>query len=236
MVHAHVQDVATRHGLVGHVQLLGQPAAAHHADLDAVQGDDGDRLDAVEPQVDPVAEPVGEVERDAVVAGRVLVGHVRRLDGEREVDVRVDRPPPVLAPLEHPMAGDGDRVPARVVEVDGLRAGRREVGTRRVAESPGAAQVYLGRRGGHARTRLDAAPGARRVRGDGHEPSKVLVVVVWARRRASARESPAPRVVSECRGTRTGTPARRWPAAGTPDGSARPRRCRPRRRAASARA
>jgi hypothetical protein len=125
LVHAHRDHVVARPQRGAHVELVGQPAAARRADLGAVHPDAEERLDAVEPQHDPpVTEPVrGHLDAAAVVAGRVLVGHVRSVDGERVLDVGVDRF--AVRPGQHPVRRHGELVPAAVVEAVGREIRRR---------------------------------------------------------------------------------------------------------------
>ena len=119
LVHPHRDVVLPRADHPGDVELLHQPAAGSDADLGAVHPHPVPRLHPVEAQQDALgpAHGSGQLERAAVVPGRVLVGHVGRLDRERVLLVRVDRPPVGAVTLEHPVRRHRDRVPAAVVEV-----------------------------------------------------------------------------------------------------------------------
>ncbi len=95
LVDADGQHVRARPQRVGDVELLHQAAALADADLHAVQPDAVERLDAVEADQRPgpptVVDPAGRLERAPVVAGRVVVGHVRRVEREGVLHVGVRR-------------------------------------------------------------------------------------------------------------------------------------------------
>ena len=78
-----------------------------------------------------------------VVAGRVLVRHVRRVDGERVAHVRVGRR---AVAVQLPVRRDGQPVPAGVVE-PALGEVLRRVRARRQAERPVAGELEAGRVG-----------------------------------------------------------------------------------------
>ena len=136
LVHPDQQDVLTRADQFGDVELGHQTAAGRDADLGAVQPDPVGRLGAVEAEQDPLHVPVREVERTPVVARRVLVGHVRRVDRKGVLHVGVDRLAVRTAGRQDPVRGHRDRVPVGVVVVG--RRGRlvQPVRNRRPAEPP----------------------------------------------------------------------------------------------------
>ena len=81
-MHSDHEHVAAGPDQTGDVELLHQPAAGGDPDLLAVQPDPVERLGAVEAQQETLDIPVRQVEGAPVVAGRVLVRHVRRVDRE----------------------------------------------------------------------------------------------------------------------------------------------------------
>ena len=93
LVHAHREHVLLARAQQRPDVELGRQAAAHrHPELDAVEPRPQARVDALEAQDRVRPRPLARHREAAqVVARRVLVGHVRRLDRERVDDVRVGR-------------------------------------------------------------------------------------------------------------------------------------------------
>ena len=146
LVHAHREHVAPAPQEVAGVELDREPAAARGAEQRAVQPRLQRRVDALEAQHRRAFELA--VEGPAVVAGRVGVGNVGRLDRERIVDVRVRRRA-VAAQL--PVRRDVEPVPARVVVVRGGEGPRRprrtaRAGTPTRRRAPAAARPTAGTR------------------------------------------------------------------------------------------
>jgi hypothetical protein len=73
----------------GHVEFMGQPAAPCCAEFHAVQPHCSGRFDAVEPQQRVWKEFRPGLEDQYVVADGVGLRDVRRLHGERKLDVGV---------------------------------------------------------------------------------------------------------------------------------------------------
>ena len=166
LVHTHGEDVllARPHRLAD-LELHRQAAAHRHAQLDAVEPRTQARVGALEPQHRVHVPPAGRHgEAPPVVARRVLVGHVRRLDRERIDDVRVGRR---AVAVQLPERRHGQAVPGGVVVVrrDEVERGVRPPGQ---AERPLAVE--------RQRRRVRAQEGARGVRAAAGAP--VLVVAV----------------------------------------------------------
>ncbi len=114
-MHADPEHVLAGDEQLRHVELGREAAAGRPARLDAVDPERREPLDPVGAQQHAlgVRERRRELERAPVLAGRVRVGHVRRVDGERVLQVRV-RGRPVA--VQHPVRRDGQRGPAGRVE------------------------------------------------------------------------------------------------------------------------
>ena len=160
LVHAHGEKVPLGADLLGHIELVGEPAAARGADLHTVQPDPVERFDTVEAQHDAGVggPPARKVEPAPVVACRVLVGHEGRLDRERVLHVGVDRAPVAAVAVQDPVRRDRKGVPAGVVQVGACDVVR-EVGGGGEPEPPVAVQ--------RERRRVGVQPGAGRTESAG---------------------------------------------------------------------
>lgn len=186
LVDPHDDEVPARSDHASDVELLSEPAAGADADLDAVHPEAVPRLHSVEAQhhrLGPVPR-LRHLDGASVVAGRILVGHERRLGRERVLDVRVRGSAVAAVTLEHPVRGHPQQIPVGVVErlrPDGvhLLAVRQRVGAtgrsrcsgqeaeaplpvererRRVGVQPGTGRASAAR----ARTGVGEVVGARR--------------------------------------------------------------------------
>jgi hypothetical protein len=123
LVHPHRDHVPPRPQRPGGVELGGQPAARAVAEPDPVDPHRETRVHALEAQHGAVErEVLGELELAPVLAGRVGVGHARRVDREGVVDVRVGGP---AVAVQLPERRDGQLVPAGIGEVGLVEAGGR---------------------------------------------------------------------------------------------------------------
>ena len=194
LVDAYGQHIAPGPQQMPDLELVRQSAALEVPQLLPVEPHPRTGLHPAEMQYrGPLAPAFRQIEELPVIAGRVLVGHPRRVDGEgvggigvrgRPVRRRSLRPAPpravtlVLglrggASAERPMAGHPDVLPRRIVEIGPGERRVRGRGGRRQPEPPGAVQ----REPRGIRPRV---PGARR---QGPAPRRT-VLVVRRRRRA----------------------------------------------------
>ena len=153
LVHAHREHVLlARPQRPADVELRRQPAPPRGPDVRAVHPRAHARVDALEPQHHSVRPRRRHVEPAAVVAGRVLVRDVRRIDRERIADVRVRG---CSVAVQLPVRRHRDPVPTRVVEAALDEVGR-HVRPRPTAGTPTSRSVTAGAR----RRSATPAPGA----------------------------------------------------------------------------
>ena len=108
---AHGDRIPSGVHAVGDVKLVGEARTAGHAHPRAVDPHARLAFDAVEAQGDQVIlPPVGQLEGAVVVADRVHLGRVGRVDREGEVNVRVGGAAVTPVASQHPVAGHVDRV------------------------------------------------------------------------------------------------------------------------------
>ena len=124
----------------GNVEFGAGARILRHADLDAVHIDEEAAFDTAEMQHETASgERCVNLERAPVDTGRILLRDEGRLVRPRHLNVRIMR---LVIPLHGPVAGNGDPVPAGVVET---LAGERLLdllGTGQTAELPFAVQIH----------------------------------------------------------------------------------------------
>jgi hypothetical protein len=133
-VHPHGEEVLARQQMLADLVLHREAAALAVAEEHAVQPHGSAGVDPLEAQHRARATPVvRQGEGPTVVARRVLLGHARWIDRDRERGVRVQRLP---VALEDPVRRDPDAIPGGVVERRIAEGVARSVGRRREGERP----------------------------------------------------------------------------------------------------